>query len=225
MSTRPPFFIGFVSALFVLSFFAGLSAAKAEDRLRQIGAQIEQHAVVRAEFVQTRQMATLKRPLITRGRLLISASRGVLWQIEQPFRMRYVFGESQIVEIGGDGVRRVREAREVPGLTQISQVFRAMLGADTEALREYFDVVVKGDSGAWTIELKPRQAQLAQFLSGMQVSGGRFVEEIRISEAAGDRSQIVFHHSQGAATLTPDELALFGGNATDAAVPPEDGSR
>lgn len=225
MDSRRSISMIFVDILIVLSFLFGVSLAKADekvdqkadDRLRQIGAQIEQHAVVRAEFAQTRQMAALKRPLVTRGRLVISATRGVLWQIEQPFRMTYAFGESQIVEIGSDGVRRVREAREVPGLAQISRVFRAMLGADADALREYFDVAAKGHSGAWTIELKPRQAQLAHFLSGMQLSGGRFVDEIRISEAAGDSSRIVFHNSQGAVALNPDELALFGGSAATAA--------
>ena len=225
MLSRHPSSMVFVGALIVLSSLFGISPAKADEKvaersddiLRQIGAQIEQHSVVRAEFVQTRQMAALKRPLVTRGRLVISATRGVLWQIEQPFRITYAFGESQIVEIGSDGVGRVREAREVPGLAQISRVFRAMLGADAGALREYFDVAAKGHSGAWTIELKPRQAQLAQFLSGMRLSGGRFVDEIRISEAAGDSSRIVFQNSQGAAALNPDELALFGGNAANAA--------
>src|SRR6185369_15238228 len=107
-----------------------------------------------------------------------SRRHGVLWQIEQPFRMSYVLGEERIVEIGADGVRRERGLRDVPGLAQVGRVFRALLGANTAALRDYFDATVQGDPAKWEIELKPRQPQLAQFLTGLQLSGGRFVDKI-----------------------------------------------
>ena len=87
-----------------------------------------------------------------------------------------------------------------------------MLGANSAALREYFDVMVQGDSARWTVELKPRQAQLAQFLTGLQLSGVRFVEEIRIGETGGDSTQIRFRNSQGADALTDAEAQLFAGN-------------
>lgn len=207
----------FIRSLIALIGLAGGMSASAASMLSQIGAQIEQHAVVRAEFVQTKQMAALKRPLVTRGRLTFSRTHGVLWQIEQPYRMSYVLGETRIVEIGSDGVRRIRETRDVPGLAQVGRVFRAVLGANSDALREYFDATVQGDPAKWSIELKPRQSQLAQYLSGMQLSGGRFVEEIRISEAAGDSTQIRFSNSQGVALLNEVELSLFGVETVDRA--------
>ena len=74
---------------------------------------------------------------------------------------------------------------------------------------------VQGDPGKWAIELKARQPQLAQYLGGMQLSGGRFVEEIRISETGGDSTQIRFGNSQGAAVLNEAELSLFGGDSAD----------
>ncbi|WP_305075407.1 LolA family protein [Propionivibrio sp.] len=187
--------------------------ARAADVLNQIGAQIEQFQVVRAEFVQTKQMAALKRPLVTSGHLTFSRQHGVLWQIEKPYRVSYVLGETKIVEIGGSGgdsVRRVRETRDVPGLAQVGRVFRAMLGANSDALREYFDVAAQGTPAQWSIALTPRQSQLARFLSGMELSGGRFVEEIRISEAGGDDTRIRLSNSQGAAALNDAEATLFG---------------
>lgn len=71
------------------------------DTLSRIGAQMEQYPVVRAEFIQNKQMPALKRPLVTSGRLVFSRRHGVLWQIEQPYRMSYVLGEERIVEITG----------------------------------------------------------------------------------------------------------------------------
>ena len=180
------------------------------DTLSRIGAQMEQYPVVRAEFIQNKQMPALKRPLVTSGRLVFSRRYGVLWQIEQPYRMSYVLGEERIVEIAADGTRRERGLRDVPGLAQVGRVFRAMLGANTSALREIFVVRVQGGPDKWEIDLTPRQAQLAQFLSGLQLSGGRFVESLSISETGGDMTQIRFRNTQSASAPSEVELQLFG---------------
>lgn len=201
-------------ALALLALLAGPgrpAAAVEPDNLARIGAQMEQHAVVRAEFTQSKQMAALKRPLVTTGHLVFSRRHGVLWQIERPYRMTYALSEERIVEIAGDGTRRERSQRDVPGLAQIGRIFRALLGADTTALQAVFDVAAQGDAAKWNIELKPRQAQLAQFLARLQLSGGRFVDGIRIDEAGGDSTQIRFSNTQGANAPSAAELLLFGG--------------
>ena len=192
----------------------GMSALAAEpDALARISAQVEQSPVVRAEFVQSRQIAAMKRPLITSGRLLFSRQHGVLWQIEQPYRISYVLAEDRVVEIASDGSRRERGPRDVPGLAQVGRVFRAMLGTNTSALQEHFDVTAQADAQKWELILTPRQAQLAQFLSGMRLSGTRFVESISISEASGDSTQIRLRNTQGASVPSDAELLLFGSRA------------
>jgi hypothetical protein len=198
-------------SLFIAVLCSAAAASAAEpDALARIAAQLEQYPVVRSEFVQSKQMAALKRPLVTGGRLIYSKQFGVLWQIEQPFRMGYVLGEDRVVEIAADGARRERGLRETPGLLQVGRVFRALLGADASALQAYFDLAVQGDAGKWEIVLTPRQAQLAQFVTGMRLSGGRFVETITISEAGGDSTQIRLRNTQGSSALSEAESALFG---------------
>jgi len=207
--------------LLLVATLAALTPLHAAETntLARIGAQLEQHAVIRAEFTQRKQMAAMKRPLLTSGRLVLSRQHGVLWQIEQPLRISYVLGEERIVEIGADGARRERGVRDVPGLAQVSRVFRAMLGADSAALREQFDAAAHGDPAQWEIILTPRNAQLAQFLTRLQLSGGRFVSDISIVEAGGDTTQINFHHTQGSNALSDTELQLFGVDQTPSAKP------
>lgn len=111
---------------------------------------------------------------------------------------------------------RTRDPGDVPGLAQVA-AFRAVLGAAPDALREYFDATVQGDPGKWVIELKPRQAQPAQYLGGMRLSGGRFVEEIRISETGYKRRQHAnpLWQFAGAAVLNEAELSLFVRDSAD----------
>ena len=197
-------------ALLALLSYLPLYAADA-NALAKISAQVDQYSVVRAEFTQTKQMAAMKRPLITTGKLVFVRQHGVLWQIEQPYRISYLLSEEKIVEIGPDGIRKERSQREIPGLAQVGRVFRAMLGANTAALHEYFDVVANGNAKKWRIDLKPRQPQIGKFITSLHISGGHFVESIRIVEAEGDTTLIRFRNSHGSAKASKSDEQLFVG--------------
>ncbi|MES1986777.1 MAG: outer membrane lipoprotein carrier protein LolA [Pseudomonadota bacterium] len=197
-----------------------LSAAESSV-LDQIGEKISQYPVIRAEFIQTKQMQALKRPLITTGQFTYAQSDGVLWQITQPYHISYVLGEDKIVEIDANGLRKERGLREVAGLAQVGRVFRAVLGANASALHSYFDITVpnnseQNDVGKWQLILKPKQQQISKSLSMITLSGSQFVETIVITEASGDSTTLRFKNiqgfkkTQGVATLTESELQLFG---------------
>lgn len=186
--------------------------AQTDELLARIASQLDKHTVVRAEFSQSKQISGVKRPLQTSGHLVFARQHGVLWQIEQPYKISYILSEDKVVEIAADGSRKERLARDLPGLAQVGRVFRAMLGANTAALREYFDIQSKGDAGNWSLALTPKQAQMAQFIEQMDIVGGAFVGAIRIQERGGDATQIKFRNSSGAAALSESEQQLFAGN-------------
>jgi outer membrane lipoprotein-sorting protein len=195
-----------------LLLFSTLVHAQTDDLLPRIAAQLDKHAVVRAEFTQAKQINGLKRPLQTGGQLVFARQHGVLWRIEQPYQVSYILSEDKVVEIGADGSRKERLARDLPGLAQVGRVFRAMLGANTTALREYFDIQAQGDAGNWSLKLVPRQAQMAQFIERLDISGGSFVGAIRIQESSGDITQIKLRNSSGASALTEREQQVFAGS-------------
>jgi hypothetical protein len=202
--------LALTAVLIIAAQGANAADEGAFDVFAQVGARLNKYPVVRAEFVQTQRIAVLKRPLVSSGRLLFSRQHGVLWQIEQPYRIAYILAEDRIVEIAADGTRRTRGPREVPGLAEIGRIFRAILSADAVSLRAYFDTVSSGDAAKWEVTLKPRQAQLAQFLQRLQLTGGEFVESIRIEPGGDDLTRIDFRKSRGDAALSEAETQLFG---------------
>lgn len=207
----------YVVVLFAL--FGSLSLHAAEgDVLDKIGVKIQQYPVIRADFTQTKQMPALKRPLVTTGQLTFSRNDGVLWQIFQPYRMSYILGEDKIIEIDANGIRKEKGMRDVPGLAQIGRVFRAMLGADTSALRSYFDISThvgtQGETDKWQLLLKPRQSPLSKALSAIELSGSQFVESIISHETSGDTTTLRFNHTQGVPALSDVESQLFGKSTT-----------
>lgn len=207
----------FAPTLFLLICGWGSTISQAADTLDTITSRIAQHNAIRAQFVQTKKMAALKKPLVIQGNLLYVKNEGVLWEIERPYRITYVLNDSRIVEIAANGTRQVRNARDVPGLSQIGQIFQAMLGGDAAALTKYFDARIMEQPSQWDVLLKPRQQQLQQFLTQIQLSGDEFVQDIVIGEANGDTTQIHLNNAQAVSLLGDNERRLLRG---DTAVQP-----
>lgn len=201
--------ITLIFALLTACVFSAALRAAEVDLLDKIGQKIEQHAVIRAEFTQTKQMQALKRPLITTGKMTYSRRHGILWQILQPYNISYVLGEDKIIEINANGLRKERGFRDVPGLAQVGRVFRAILGANASALHTYFDVTAQGDTEKWKLVLIPRQQQLLKSLSLIELSGGEFIEAIIITEASGDTATLRFRKTLATTDLIDSELQLL----------------
>ena len=180
------------------------------DLPMRLNRSLEQHPVLRAEFIQEKRMAAFKKPLVTRGRLVFVRGEGVLWRIEAPLKLTYILADNRIAEIGEDGSMRTRTAQEVPGLAQVGQVFRALLGARTNALADYFTIASEGSPDAWQLVMTPKPGPLGQFMRQIQLAGGRHVERIRIEEANGDATAIVFRNIAEQDSPSPEERALFG---------------
>lgn len=185
------------------------AASASADLVAQIAAQARQNPVLRAEFVQTKTMAALKRPLVSTGRMLLSSEHGVAWFVETPVRAGYVISEQRLTEMDAQGTPRAREATDVPGLAQISRTFQAMMSGQLDALRDSFDVQVTGTPTRWEMVLSPRQRQTAAFLSRLQLSGGRHVDRVTIVEANGDTTTLQMKNVQADTALKADETALF----------------
>ena len=63
---------------------------------------------------------------------------------------------------------------------------------------------------SWKLELKPNQPQLAQSIKGLQMTGGEFLQTLRITLANGDVTQIEFAKSEAINDLAPGERTLLG---------------
>lgn len=205
-----PTWAGSTWATLLLSVFCVLvttPARAADELLTQLAQQFEKRPVLRAEFVQSKAMAAFKKPLMTRGRLVFVRGKGVLWQIEAPLSLSYVLTDERIVEIAADGTKQTRSAQDLPGLAQVSRIFRALLGAQTSALQDVFTSKAEGKLEAWQLTLQPKPSPVGQFMRQITLEGGRYVECIRIEEGNGDVTTISFRNSTEAAMPSAEELA------------------
>jgi len=167
--------------------------------------------VIHAGFAQTKTLQALKRPLRTSGRMVFARGQGVRWQIDKPYQASYALSADRVVEIGPDGARKVRAAREVPALAHIGRVFEALFQGDAAVLEQYFQVTVGGNPEHWRVDLAPKP-ELTRFLKGISAQGGQFLDTIEVHEAQGDVTRIEFRDSRLDAPLSEAEARLLRGD-------------
>jgi outer membrane lipoprotein-sorting protein len=177
----------------------------------QIAAHLAQAKGVRAQFTQTQTLSAMKQPLVSTGSLVFFRERGVIWQIDTPYKATYVITDAGVSEVNSNGQRtNTNSGNSVRGVAQVSRMMRAMLGGDLSALYSQFDVKADGTPAQWRMQLTPNQPQLAQSIKGLEMSGGDYLQGLRITLANGDVTRIDFAGSSGVSELAPAERTLFG---------------
>ncbi|WP_321784262.1 outer membrane lipoprotein carrier protein LolA [Paraburkholderia sp. J94] len=191
---------------------ASASASDADAALvSQIAARLAQTKGVRSHFTQTQTLAALKTPLVSTGSLLFFRDRGVIWQIDRPYKKTWVMSDSGMTVLDATGQRVANGgAQGARGAAEIAKMMRAMLGGDLSGLYTQFDVQARGTPARWQMRLVPRQPQIAQALRGIEMDGGEFLQGLRITLANGDVTQYAFSGSTPVSELAPADQKLFG---------------
>ncbi|MFM0603614.1 outer membrane lipoprotein carrier protein LolA [Paraburkholderia sediminicola] len=210
--------LGTVSVISALSLSgAAASAAEAAQSagnpalVSQIASHLAQAKGVRAQFTQTQTLAAMKQPLVSTGSLLFFRDRGVIWQIDTPYKAIYVITDAGVAEVNANGQRvTAHSAQGTRGVAQVSKMMRAMLGGDLSALYSQFDVAAEGSVAQWRMQLTPNQPQIAQSIKGLQMNGGDYLQSLRITLANGDVTKLDFAKSAAVTEPTPAERSLLG---------------
>jgi hypothetical protein len=194
-------------ALTLMPFVARVVAA--DDLFERIGGVLSRPPLLRAGFTQEKRAAALTRPIVSRGRITIARDLGVIWRIEAPLTMSVAYRGDALVEVDGEGRRRVRPFSDNRAQAEVGRVIRALLAADFGALRQHFDAQGSTDGKRWQVDLVPRSPQLAQFVKSLQLTGGLHVEQIVVVDGGGDTTLIRLRDFETPGALDAEERALL----------------
>ncbi|HWX10858.1 MAG TPA: outer membrane lipoprotein carrier protein LolA [Trinickia sp.] len=190
---------------------AASAAASNAGLVAQIAARLAREKGIGAQFTQTQTLSAMKQPLVSTGSLRFFRERGVIWRIDTPYRATYVITDDGVSEANANGQRvTARGAQGARGVAQVSRMMRAMLGGDLSALYSQFDVQAEGTPAQWRMQLTPNQPQLAQSIKGLQMSGGDYLQTLRITLVNGDDTRLDFAKSTAVPDLAPVERMLRG---------------
>ncbi|WP_265287116.1 LolA family protein [Verminephrobacter eiseniae] len=180
------------------------------DLLVEIDHRLENPAVLRGEFEQTKSIKGFKRPLVSRGTYVVARDRGVQWLTVQPFASTVVVTRERLLTLGQAGVSRQIDTRQEPGLRAINEMLMALLAGDVTALTARFNVqATLQDTHGWRLALTPHDAALAGFIARIEMEGDRHVNALSLHEASGDASSIRFFNPASSG-LSATEAERFG---------------
>ena len=171
-----------------------VGVAAAQDELAAIRALMTDAPRVCRAFAQEKKMRALSRPLVSSGTITFVAGKGIVWRVTRPIAITSVLAitDERIVTLNNDGTAKVTAIDQLPLARVMAQVFLSAFSGDMAGLRESFDIDPSVAGETWHMILTPRDRNIAAAIAKIEVSGGRFVEELAISENGGDRTRLSF---------------------------------
>jgi hypothetical protein len=143
--------------------------------------------LLRGDFRQRKNLKILKQPFLSSGWFIFSRRDGLYWEITKPLPGAYLIGKKGIRPVGGGD-----SSVDSPFADGVGRMFSSIMGARLEELESYFDIYYRGLGSRWQLGLKPRNSHIAAFISGIEITGGQYIDTIRIVEGGGDTTEISF---------------------------------
>ena len=156
-------------------------------------AQLAQVQSSRARYSEVRRVAVLQKPLQLSGTLFYARPA----RIEK----RQILPFEEVIRVDGDRltVEREGKTREImlqsaPLIAGLVESLRATLAGDATELERLYSVRVRGTRQRWTLELTPREVEIAGVVKSILVAGSDSrVARLEILEPSGDGSVMTIH--------------------------------
>jgi hypothetical protein len=186
-----------------------------------LGAPLEQPPLRPGEslsgrFVQERHLAGLSAPLVSEGRFLLAAGKGLVWHTEKPFDTTIVITPAGLLQlVDGREVQRM-PAASAPFVARLYTMLGGALGGDWSAMAQDFSVERRSGEAGWTILLKPLAADdlAAAPLQSIAITGSAFVDSVEIRRPNGDWDHLAFSdEARSSAPLAAADARLLESDA------------
>ncbi len=185
----------------LLMLFSGLSSAFSQQDLIAL---LQKSQNIQGSFTQQRFLKSLSKPIVSRGKFVLLANKGLLWQMQQPFAVDLRVKKDGIMQWNGSQWI----ANNKLGQSEQINLFLGLLSGDISALSAQFDLQLSGSAQQWRLTLTPSSLLMKQIFNHIIIKGDGLVREIELDEKQGDRTLILFSQVQ-----TNQPLSAFAQSA------------
>ncbi|MBW3531769.1 outer membrane lipoprotein carrier protein LolA [Shewanella sp. NKUCC06_TVS] len=158
---------------------------------------------VRGQFVQSRQLKVLKKPLISQGQFIFDQTQGLIWQQIKPFESMLILKDKQLIQRDSQGRVQVSKADASASAAAMGDLLpslvRAMLGGDISGLSENFELHFLiadrlsteklsperlNTDGQWQLGLTPKDPLMKKAIANMVLEGSDVLQSLVLLSAA-----------------------------------------
>ena len=152
-------------------------------------------------FEQHKQVAALKRPLISKGIILLSPM-GICLATQSPFSASVKITTDGIWQQSGDRKATVKSADKNFEIRHTANILIALFTANTSVLEKQFNLFYIKRAGHFQIGLRPKDRILAKIISDIVIEGTDEIHKIAIREANGDTTVILISEETPSKKIT-----------------------
>jgi hypothetical protein len=167
----------------------------AQSDVEYMQSVIPKDSIVRASFVQTKQMKSLDKPLVSEGKILSVKNKGAVWILQNPTYLKKVISFDQ------DNASRSFYAISAP-----------FFSGDFSTLQKRFECDLTKKQDSWTLKITPKSAAIKRNFKYVSINGstdGKFQE---VSIFSADENYVRINFIREVPTnqfLSADEESLF----------------
>lgn len=156
---------------------------------------------VEAKFTQTRQIAELDMTMTFRGFMRCEPGKRLKWAVCEPVQSVTLMEADKLTNLDVKNGKKVEiSADKIPMLELLNSNLSAWMTGDTAVLQKNFSITRSGER---ELRLIPAGMLGRAWLKKVEITfdnTGKTVEKVRVTEASGGITEIVFH----AVRLNPD---------------------
>lgn len=169
---------------------------------------------LQARFTETKTIALLKAPLVSRGVLYYLAPGHLVRVVETPSPSTVRIGPERLEVRDASGAQQF-DLRARPDIKTFVESFVHVMAGHHDALASTYTLEFRpavADDAPWTLVLTPRRAPLSELIDRLEVTGrGYEIATIRVLERKGDRTEIQVTAVDASRTFSADEKrSIFG---------------
>lgn len=150
-------------------------------------------ATGRLPFVQTRHLSSIAEPITSTGHVEVSGSE-VVWTVLDPIEVRTVISDEGIRQAVEDGPLEPVSSGGVANPMVSESGLIDLLKGNFAAVGTYYEVEESAPdgNGSWKVQLYPKNADVAKYLTGINLTGCESLETVEIVQSNGDVMNIRF---------------------------------
>ena len=172
--------------------------------------RFERPEIFKATYEEEKHIPALLRPLRSSGTFVYIQGTGLAWFMSQPFEMKTVISNQGLSQwLLGEKQPQSEEAKKI--MSQILKNISAIFSGDFKQLSNHF--IVKdspSEEGYWSLTLIPRDIHLKLYLQRIEISGGRYIESLKVIHAKDKYTIVTYGEPKvGGEYITEMEKNVF----------------
>ena len=181
----------------------------AEPAPPQVLEQLQQQTLISGQFVQTRQLQGLPRPIKSSGNFIFWRGHGLYWETLLPFYQATTFSTDEVITwLAPEGPAQP-PANKDPVQKYVNRILLSVFSADMSTIDKLFSSRWQLDGDSWSLELTPINAAVKKVIDHARLGGGRHLQQLLVASRGGDVSLMEFEQVVAPAQLNTAQCARF----------------